>query len=146
MKDLHILPRVRDSWSYIYAEHCRVDQDAKAIALHDINGKVPVPCASLTMLMLGPGTSVTHAAITTLAENGCLVAWTGEQGVRFYAEGMGETRSARNLLRQARLWSDPIQRLEVVTRMYRFRFEEPLDPLLTLQQIRGKEGIRVRET
>ena len=144
--DLHLLPRVRDSWSALYVEHCRIDQEAKAIAIHDAAGKVPVPCAALTTLMLGPGTTVTHAAIRALADNGCLVVWTGEEGVRFYAQGMGETRSARNLLRQARLCSDPALRLQVVRRLYELRFPEPLDPVLTLQQIRGKEGIRVRES
>jgi CRISP-associated protein Cas1 len=145
LKDLHLLPKVRDSWSYLYVEHCKIDQENKAIALHDAAGKVPVPCAALTMLMLGPGTSITHAAIRALAENGCLVMWTGEEGVRFYAQGMGETRSARNLLRQARLCSDPKLRLQVVMQMYRMRFKEPLDESLTLQQVRGMEGIRVRE-
>jgi CRISP-associated protein Cas1 len=145
MKDLHILPKVRDSWSYLYVEHCKIDQEDKAIALHDAGGMVPVPCAALTTLVLGPGTSITHAAIRTLAENGCLVVWTGEEGVRYYAQGTGETRSSRHLLRQAQLWGDPALRLEVVKRLYRIRFPETLDPSLTLQQIRGREGIRVRE-
>lgn len=145
MNDLHLLPKVRDSLSYLYIEHGKIDQDAKAIAVHDTNGKTSVPCAALTLLMIGPGTSITHAAIRTLAETGCLVVWTGEEGVRLYAQGMGETRSAQHLLRQARLCTDPEQRLAVVTRMYRMRFRESLDPSLTLQQIRGKEGIRVRE-
>jgi len=146
IKDLHVLPRVRDSWSYLYVEHCRIDQDAKAIAVHDARGKVPVPCATLSILLLGPGTTITHAAIRTLADCGCLVLWTGEEGVRFYAEGMGETRSARRLIQQARLVSDPRLRLQVVLRMYAMRFPEPLEPGLTLQQIRGREGIRVRES
>jgi CRISPR-associated protein Cas1 len=145
MKDLHLLPKVRDSLSYLYVEHCKIDQDAKAIALHDANGKTPVPCASLTLLMLGPGTSITHAAVRALAENGCLVVWCGEEGVRLYAQGMGETRSARHLLWQAHLCSDPARRLGVVMQMYRMRFQEVLDPALTLQQVRGREGIRVRE-
>lgn len=145
MKDLHVLPTVKDSWTYLYVEHCRVDQEDKAIALHDVDGKTPVPCASLALLMLGPGTTLTHSAAHALAENGCLVVWTGEEGVRLYAQGMGETRSARNLLRQARIWADPVAHIEVVMRMYRMRFTDPLEPDLTLQQIRGKEGIRVRE-
>lgn len=145
IKDLHVLPKVRDSFSHLYVEHCRLDQEDKAIALHDANGKTLVPCASLVLLLVGPGTSVTHAAIKTLAENGCLVLWTGEMGVRFYAQGMGETRVAHNLLHQARLCSIPALRLQVVRRMYEMRFTEPLKPGLTLQQIRGKEGIRVRE-
>ena len=126
LKDLHLLPKVRDSWSYLYVEHAKIDQDQKAIAIHDASGKVPVPCASLTTLMLGPGTSISHAAIRSLADNGCLVIWSGEEGVRYYAQGMGETRSARNLYRQAALWADPATHLEVVYRMYRMRFGESL--------------------
>lgn len=145
MKDLHSLPRVRDSWSYLYAEYCRVDQEAKAIALHDAQGKTPVPCATLTLLMLGPGTTITHAAVRALADNGCLIAWCGEGAVRFYAQGMGETRSSARLLRQAALCTRPAARLAVVRRMYEHRFPGPLDDWLTLQQIRGKEGVRVRE-
>ena len=145
MKDLHILPKVRDSWSHLYVEHCRVDQDAKAIAIHDARGKVPVPCASLSFLMLGPGTSITHAAIRTLADCGCLVGWTGEEGVRFYATGAGETRSSQNLLKQARLVSDPALRLRVVRRLYEMRFPDALPEDMTLQQIRGREGARVRD-
>jgi CRISPR-associated protein Cas1 len=145
MNDLHSLPKVRDSWSYLYVEHKKIDQEDKAIALHDKAGKVAVPCASLTALLLGPGTSITHAAIKALADNGCLVMWTGEGAVRFYAQGMGETRSARRLLYQARMCSDPQLRLQVVRKLYELRFQESLAPQLTLQQIRGKEGIRVRE-
>ncbi|MCA9846151.1 MAG: type I-E CRISPR-associated endonuclease Cas1 [Dehalococcoidia bacterium] len=145
MKDLHSLPKVRDSWSYLYVEHCRVDQRAKAIAFHDAQGTVDVPCASLSLLLLGPGTTVTHAAMRALAENGCMVCWTGESGVRFYAHSTGETRSAHNLIRQAAAVSDADTRLAVVERMYRMRFGEPLPEGLTLQQLRGREGLRVRQ-
>jgi CRISPR-associated protein Cas1 len=146
IQDLHDLPKFRDGWSYLYVEHCRIDQEARAIAIHDASGKVPVPCANLALLMLGPGVSITHAAISVLADHGCLVAWCGESGVRFYAVGMGETRSASNFLHQARMWADPALRMYVVRRMYQLRFPEKLDPALDLRQIRGMEGIRVRES
>lgn len=145
-RDLHELPKFRDGLSYLYVEHCKIDQESRSIAVHDADGKVPVPCASLAMLMLGPGTSITHAAIRTLARDGCLVVWCGEEGVRLYAQGMGETRSASRLLRQARLWADPGLHMKVVERMYRMRFDEELGENLTLQQLRGMEGVRVRET
>lgn len=144
MRDLHELPKIRDGWSYLYVEHCRIDQEDKAIVIEDVRGRVPVPCATLALLMLGPGTAVTHAAIRALADNGCLAVWCGEEGVRFYAEGLGRTRGAGNMLRQARLWADPALHLEVVVRMYEARFPEQLEPGLTLQQIRGREGVRVR--
>ncbi len=82
VRDLHVLPKFSDGWSYLYVEHCKVDQEDKAIAFHDAAGKTPVPCANLALLMLGPGVSITHAAISVLADHGCLVAWCGEEGVR----------------------------------------------------------------
>lgn len=145
MKDLHLLPKVRDSLSYLYVEHCRIDQEAKAIAIHDQRGRFPVPCASLTLLMLGPGTTITHAAVRALADNGCLVAWTGEEGVRMYAFGTGETRSGRNILRQAWLCTHRALRLAVVMQLYHIRFDEPFDEGRTLEQVRGMEGVRVRQ-
>jgi CRISPR-associated protein Cas1 len=145
IKDLHVLPKFSDGWSYLYVEHCRIDQEARAIAIHDESGKVPVPCANLALLMLGPGVSITHAAVSVLADHGCLVAWCGEEGVRFYAVGMGETRSASNFLHQARMWGHEGYRMQVVRRLYQLRFSEKFDPQLTLRQIRGMEGVRVRD-
>jgi CRISPR-associated protein Cas1 len=144
MKNLRILPKVRDSWSYLYVEHARIDQEDKGICIHNEQGRTHVPCAALSLLMLGPGTAVTHAAVMSMAEAGCLVAWCGEQGIRFYAQGMGETRSAANLLQQAAIWANPERRLQVIRRMYEMRFPDPLEEGLTLRQIRGKEGARVR--
>lgn len=146
LQDLHVLPKFRDGWTYLYVEHCKIEQESKSIAVFDVQGKTPVPCATLCLLMLGPGTSITHAAVSALADNGCLVCWCGEEGVRFYAYGQGKTRHAHNMLRQAQLWADIDLRLQVVRKMYSMRFDEPLDPGLTLQQIRGNEGVRVRES
>jgi len=102
--------------------------------------------AALRVLMLGPGTSITHEAVKTLADNNCLVIWCGEEMVRFYAQGMGGTRSARRLIKQAALVSDPQARAAVVRRMYAYRFSEIIPADLTIEQIRGMEGQRVRET
>src|SRR5437763_1365796 len=107
MDDLRQLPKLRDSLSYLYVEHCRVDREQSAIALFDKDGETHVPAASLAVLMLGPGTRITHAAMHVLAENNCLALWCGEQGVRFYAGGLGGTRSSAALLHQAALVSDP---------------------------------------
>ncbi len=146
MRNLQELPKLRDSLSYLYLQHGRLEQDKKSVAFIDKEkGITPIPAASLSVLMLGPGTSVTHAAVKALADNGCLVVWTGEDGTRMYAQGSGETRKAYHLLRQAELAGDPAKRLAVIRRMYEMRCAEDLDPGLTLQQIRGKEGARVRQ-
>ena len=145
MDDLRQLPRFDDSLSYLYLEHARIEQHDKAIAFIDGNGLTPVPVAALALLLLGPGTSITHAAVKALADNNCTVAWVGDEGLRFYAAGTGGTRGSATLLRQAALVSHPKARLQVVMRMYRKRFPGGLDVNLTIQQIRGMEGIRVRE-
>lgn len=145
MEDLHLLPQIRDRISSLYVEHARIDRHEKSIAIWDEEGFTPVPAATLAVLMLGPGTTLTQAAVTTLADNSCLVIWCGEENVRFYACGMGGTRSAYGLLRQARLATDPRLRLEVVKRMYRMRFQEAMEEALTVEQLRGMEGVRVRE-
>jgi len=145
MRDLHELPKLRDGLSYLYLERGRIVQKHKAVELLDEEGHTMIPAAALAVLMLGPGTSITHAAIKALADNGCLVVWCGEDGTRCYAQGGGETRKAYHLLHQARLATDPDRRMEVVLRMYRYRFKEQLDTGLSLPQIRGLEGVRVRE-
>lgn len=145
MRDLHELPKLRDSLSYLYVEHAILNQKQKAIELMREEGVARVPIADLSVLFLGPGTSITHAAVKALAENGCSVIWTGEEVTRFYAQGVGETRRASHVLRQAELAADPVKRMAVVSRMYRHRFAEELPPDLTLPQVRGLEGVRVRE-
>jgi CRISPR-associated protein Cas1 len=143
---LHELPRFDDKLTYLYVEHAVVEQKDTAIAVCRADGTTTtVPAAALAVLLLGPGTTLTHAAVRTLSENNCQVLWIGEHGVRFYAHGLGGARSSRNLLRQAQLVVNDTTRLQVVVRMYCMRFDDNPSPEVTLQQLRGKEGIRVRE-
>jgi CRISPR-associated protein Cas1 len=145
MENLHVVPRFDDSLTYLYTEHARVDRTEGSLALWDERGKLEVPVAALRVLMIGPGSSVTHAAVQLLAECNCLVIWCGEELVRFYAHGMGGTRSAARLLHQARMTCDPETRCQVVRRMYARRFAELPPPEATIEQLRGMEGYRVRE-
>ncbi|MCF6278580.1 MAG: type I-E CRISPR-associated endonuclease Cas1e [Anaerolineales bacterium] len=144
MQDLHQLPKLSDSISYLYVEHCVIEQNALAIEQIDKRGRTMIPVANLTVLLLGPGTSITHAAIKSLADNGCGILWVGEDATHFYAHGSGETRRAYHLLHQARLASDPELRQAVCQRMYSKRFKDGLETKLTIKQLRGKEGARVR--
>lgn len=145
-EDLQTLPLFRDSWSILYVERARIEQEDHAITIVDERGRISVPIAQLATIMLGPGTTVTHAAMMTMAASGCSVVWCGEEGVRFYASGVGLTRSAANLMEQAARWADPTRHHEVVMRLYRMRFSEAPPADATLQQVRGLEGVRVRES
>jgi CRISPR-associated protein Cas1 len=144
-RDLHELPRFSDRWSHLYLEHGRLEKDKQGLIFIDASGGCSaVPADQLALLLLGPGTTITHAAARLLADNNTLTCWTGEQGVRLYAHGTGGTHSAARLLQQAATWADEEQRLAVIFRMYRKRFAEKVPSGTTLDQIRGMEGYRVR--
>jgi CRISP-associated protein Cas1 len=143
--DLRSLPKLRDGLGYLYLEHCVVEQELASVAAEHQDGVDSIPAAALGVLMLGPGTTITHAAIKNLADNGCMVVWCGEGMSRFYATGLGETRKGEHLLQQARLWADTDAHMQVVMRMYRMRFPTGMTNDLTLEQIRGMEGARVRD-
>lgn len=144
-QDLQRLPKLRDSLSFLYIEHAIIEQDNLSIRAIRADGTVPIPIAAMTVLMLGPGVSITHAAIKAICDNGCTVVWCGENASRFYAVGMGETRSADNLLHQATLCMDEKRHMQVVRKMYERRFPDMDCSDLSLSQIRGMEGVRVRE-
>src|SRR6478752_3380905 len=145
-RNLHELPRLRDAWSFLYVEKALVDRDQNGLRIVNEADRIQVPIAALSALLLGPGVKITHAAVVTAGDAGCSIAWCGEQGVRFYAAGSGDDRRTDNLQFQARAWANDTDRLEVVKRMYRMRFGRTLRADLTLEQIRGMEGVRVRDT
>lgn len=144
-RNLQVLPSFSDSLSYLYIQHAVVERDAGSVCAISETGTVEIPVASLTTLILGPGTTITHAAVKTLVDCGCSILWAGEDSLRCYAQGHGETRSSARLMEQARIWANPALHEKVVLRMYRFRFAEELPEGLSLAQVRGMEGVRVRE-
>jgi len=138
------LVRAQDRLTFVYLEHCVVHRDANAITARDARGTIHLPAATLGALLLGPGTTVSQQAMVLLAESGATAVWVGEQGVRYYAHGRSLARSARLLEAQARLVSNSRTRLRVARAMYAMRFPGEDVSCLTMQQLRGREGARVR--
>lgn len=142
--ELQALPTVRDRLSFLYLEHCLINRQDGAITVTDVRGTVHVPAASLSVLLLGPGTNVSHRAIELIGDAGTSVVWVGEHGVRYYAHGRPLTHSARLLIRQAELVSNVRSRIAVARQMYQLRFPDEDVSSLTMQQLRGREGARIR--
>jgi CRISPR-associated protein Cas1 len=143
--DLKILPRFSDGLSFVYLEHAVVEREDRSVAAFTTDGRISLPAAGLGCLMLGPGTRITHAALKVLADCGATAVWVGEDGLRFYATGLGKTRSSAGVMRQAQLWAYTATHRTIVRRLYERRFGERLPEAITLQQIRGREGARVRD-
>lgn len=143
--DLQQLPQIRDRMTFLYLEHCQLNREDSAISVRDENGIVYIPAAAISVLLLGPGTTVSHRAMELIGDAGVGVVWVGEHGVRYYASGRALTHSSNLLVKQAQLVCNQRQHLAVVRKMYQMRFPNEDVSHLTMQQLRGREGSRVRK-
>lgn len=139
------LTRVGDRISFVYLERCTVHRDDNAITATDTDGVTHIPAATIGTLLLGPGTRITHQAMSVLGECGAGVAWVGEHGVRFYAAGRALTRSSVLAEAQATAWANRRTRLDVARAMYRLRFPDDDPAGRTRQELLNMEGRRVKE-
>lgn len=106
-------------------------------------GDYQVPHQSVSILLLGPGSSVTHDALRLLSAHGCALAATGQGGVRFYTAPPLLPDTSVLARRQITLWADPKQRIDVARRMYAIRFGEEVKAR-TVEMLRGMEGARLK--
>lgn len=142
--DLQALPQIRDRMTFLYLEKCTIGRQDGAISVTDERGSVHVPAASISVLLLGPGTRITHRGMELIGDSGVTTIWVGEHGVRYYASGRPLTHRAGLLMKQAALVSNMRSHLNVAKRMYQMRFPDEDVSGLTMQQLRGREGARVR--
>ncbi len=133
-----------DRLEYIYIECARIDVRNSSVCIIRKTEIVPLPIASIVCLILGPGTTITHRAIEAISDSGCLVVWGGEHARAYYATGMQPERSSKNLLTQAKYWADPKLHMAVVQMMYKERFPDMDMRAMSLEQLRGAEGIRMQ--
>lgn len=142
--ELQDLPRVEDRMTFLYVERCKINRTDGSITIRSPKGTVDFPAASLSVLILGPGTDISHRAIELIGHNGVTTLWVGEHGVRYYAHGKPLSHSSNLIVQQARLVSNTRSRLAVARKMYQMRFPEEEVSKFTMQQLRGREGARVR--
>ncbi|MDR0936725.1 MAG: type I-E CRISPR-associated endonuclease Cas1e [Oscillospiraceae bacterium] len=134
--------RISDRLTFLYVERCVINRAENAITITDTRGTVNVPVTLLSVLLLGPGTKVTHRAVELAADCGVMFIWVGEQGVRYYAHGKPLSASSKLIQRQAALVSNVKSRAAVCRKMYQMRFKEDVSGK-TIQELRGLEGTRI---
>ena len=106
-------------------------------------GDYAIPFQMVSILLLGPGSTISHDALRLCARHGtCLVA-VGQDGVRAYtAPALGPDNSAIART-QASLWANPDKRISLARTMYAWRMGEVF-PHRELAALRGMEGARMR--
>jgi CRISPR-associated protein Cas1 len=107
-------------------------------------GDYQIPHQSVSLILLGPGSSVTHDALRILARHNTGLAAVGQDGVRFYTAPPLLPDASELARHQARAWADPEVRLSVARRLYAWRLGEVL-PARDLDVLRGIEGARMKE-
>ena len=142
--ELTVLPQIQARLTFVYLERCAINREDGAITVTDDVGVVYLPAAMISVLLLGPGTNISHRAIELIGDCGISLVWVGEHGVRYYASGRPLTHKSKLLLRQAAMVSNTRLHLDAVRKMYEIRFPGEDVSKLTMQQLRGKEGARVR--
>lgn len=153
--------RLEDRVSYLYLEYARVVQNRTGVWALREEGEdaepgakrvaekrlVQLPVGGICVLLLGPGTSVTQPAMSSLANSGATVVFTGGGGVPVYAAAVPLTSSARWAQAQARMWADESALLAAARHLYLARFPEfPVGGSMSLNAMRGLEGRMVRDT
>jgi len=143
---LESLPPVRERWTPLYLEHGRIEVDDSSVKWIGADRQVfRLPVASLSVLMLGPGTTVTHAAMRACAESDTPVCWVGADGMRFYATGVKPTHDNANARKQCELAANRKSHDVVARRMFRMRFNDVDVDKYSVNELRGFEGRRVKK-
>jgi len=138
---------LKDRASLVFVEHAQLDvQDGAFVAVNADGTRTQIPVGGLAGIMLEPGARISHAAVALAARVGTLITWVGEGGVRLYSAGQPGGARADRLLWQAKIALDEAARLRVVRKMYALRFGEDAPSRRSIDQLRGIEGVRVRES
>ena len=107
-------------------------------------GNYTLPFQTISNILIGPGTAVTHDAMRLMAHHGTGLIATGEDGIRFYASmpfGPDDAKIARS---QAMAWGDTDgKRIKAVRRLYAWRLGE-IFPQTDITVLRGIEGDRMK--
>jgi CRISPR-associated protein Cas1 len=152
--------RLEDRVSFLYLEYSQVVQDRTGVwAIREAqptpDGKrapgldlerIQIPVGGICVIMLGPGTSVTQPAMTSMANSGATVVFTGGGGVSAYAAAVPLTSSSRWAHAQARMWANETALNAAARQLYLTRFPGfPAEVTASLNTMRGLEGRMVRD-
>lgn len=107
------------------------------------SGTYGIPHQTVSFILLGPGSMLSHDAARILARHQTGLAMIGQGGVRLYASLPPQPDQSARARAQARAWADPQRRIAMARRMYAWRLGEVL-PEDDITVLRGIEGARVK--
>lgn len=141
--------RLEDRVSFLYLERCSVRQDRTGVVAISVEEKessvvrrhIQIPVSGMAVLQLGPGTSISAAAMTSCTRAGATVLFTGGGGVPAYSRAVPLTQSARWAIAQAKLVASERNQRKAAVTLYRRQLGLDIDADETsISVMRGIEG------
>ncbi len=108
-------------------------------------GTYGVPNQKISMLLLGPGSTITHDCLRILAKAGTGVIGVGKGGVRMYTFPPVFKRDSEYARKQAYLWANKEKRISIARKMYKRRMGSSPPDNKNINELRGIEGARIKE-
>lgn len=136
--------KISDRVSILYIDRGIVERDGHTVIASQDGSKITLPIGNTSVIFLGPGVSITHAAVSLCAQEKTHLIWCGENGVRVYSAGDPRGNSER-IIRQSLYVSDSTKRLKVARNLYLKMFEEEAPKNRSIEQLRGIEGAKVKK-
>ncbi|MDO5752435.1 type I-E CRISPR-associated endonuclease Cas1e [Arthrobacter sp.] len=143
--------RLEDRVSFAYIDMAVIYQGRTGVwAMQNDEGekskkRIQLPAGGLAVLALGPGTSISHPAMTSLTRSGTTVVFTGTGGSNAYAAATPLTSSARWAIAQAHLVSDTEAVKTAAVKLYKRQLGIEMLPGGTVNSMRGIEGRTIRD-
>ena len=129
------------------AEHATLNLDNGAVIVTGPDGsKRAVKIENVHALVLGPGATISHAAIRACSKSGCAVVFTGSSGASVDTTVAPLTSDLALAAAQAAAVSSPSRRLAVVRRMLAKRFGTTAPTWGSSNRLMGWEGAMMRRT
>lgn len=107
-------------------------------------GDYAIPFQMVSVILLGPGSTVSHDALRLMARHGTGLIAVGTDGVRHYASMPFGPKDSTLARKQVRCWSKDSERIRIARRLYAWKLGEVM-PEASLEVLRGIEGARARE-
>lgn len=143
-----LLSAFKDRISFIYLEYGNVVREGNSLIFKQNNFDYDLPCAKLSFILLGNGTTISQPAMAEISRWGCNVSFVNGSGLGLHSSHISPlSKSAKNIIKQAEIVSNNSLRLKHARQMYRIRWGEAGVPKsYSLKELMALEGSRVRKT
>lgn len=121
----NMLVQCTDKQSIIYREHCKLFVKNDGVWVQDELGSESLQLAFISVIFLGPGSSITHDAAILIGSFNVMIAWCSADGYSLYSVAMSPVYNMKNARVQVHLIET--NKLGLARKMYVKRFGDIYD-------------------